>query len=90
MTGIPEFNHPAFAATARLLRAAGLEVVSPHELHDGDTSREYAYYLRRDLQALLGCETLALLPGWETSRGAQLERQIAEALGMPIVRMEKI
>ena len=34
MTGIPQFNFPAFDAAARDLRAVGLDVVSPAELDD--------------------------------------------------------
>ena len=34
MTGIPQFNFPAFASAAHALRAVGFQVVSPHEQDD--------------------------------------------------------
>ena len=36
MTGIPQFNYPAFISYAASLRAHGFEVVSPAELDDPD------------------------------------------------------
>lgn len=90
MTGYPDFNYPAFLAAATELRAQGIRVLSPTE-HTGDeppaaydAERPYAYYLRRSLAMLLDCDSIVLLPGWENSAGARLEKQIAEALGMPI------
>lgn len=83
MSGYPEFNYPAFTAAAESLREQGLTVISPHELHDGDTSQHWTCYLRRDLRALLDCDEIVLLPGWEKSRGACLEVAVAEALMMP-------
>ena len=41
--------------------------------------------MRRDIAALMDCDTVARLPGWHTSKGAQLEVLIAEHLGMPVV-----
>lgn len=48
-------------------------------------------YLRRDLLALLDAEgvgrgvtAVAVLPGWEGSRGAALEVHVARELGMPV------
>jgi len=34
MTGLPQFNYPAFKALAKVLRAQGFEVVSPTEMDD--------------------------------------------------------
>lgn len=84
MTGIPEFNYPAFEAAAASLRAAGYEVVSPHEVADGD-EHEWEWYIRKDIAALAQCDAIALLPGHEVSRGSALECHIGSTLGMRIL-----
>ena len=86
MTGLPEYNYPAFHAAAAELRAAGHEVVSPAEgwEHITDPAAvSWQDYMRSGLSKLLHCEAVALLPGWAGSRGASLEVRVAEALGMP-------
>jgi hypothetical protein len=97
MTGLPEFNFPAFAAAAKELRAQGCNVVSPHELsiqadpslsHGADAKLPYEFYLRNSLKALLGCDEVVLLPGWERSKGACLEREIAQALKMTVTEWD--
>jgi hypothetical protein len=88
MSGLPDFNYPAFNAVAAELRAQGVNVVSPTELHDGDTSRPYEFYLRLGLRALLDCDELVLLPGWGASPGAQIERFLAEQLSMTVTEWE--
>jgi hypothetical protein len=83
MTGLPEHNFPAFHAEAARLRGLGYHVENPAE-HGVIDGFEWADYLRLDLQKLLTCEAIALLPGWVDSRGALLERHVAFQLGMPI------
>lgn len=96
MTGLPEFNYPAFREVAAVLRARGVEVMSPTEVSDDEppadysAEKPYGYYLRRSLRMLLDCDEVVLLPGWEQSRGARLEREIAEALGMPVTLWELV
>jgi hypothetical protein len=93
MSGIPEFNFPAFRAAAIDLRAQGYDVVNPAELDendvlpDGTAAHPWSFYLRRDLQALLDCDAIYLLPGWQDSRGASLEAHVAEVLGMHITEI---
>jgi hypothetical protein len=40
MTGIPQFNIPAFDASATALRAQGAEIISPAELDDPEVRAE--------------------------------------------------
>lgn len=40
---------------------------------------------RRDLLAILECDALALLPGWEMSTGSRAEYFLAKWLGLPIL-----
>lgn len=89
MTGLPEFNFPAFHAAARKLRELGYEVANPAEINS-ETGGDWHYYLRADIKALCDCDTLALLPGWEGSKGAHLELHVAHRLGMEVMAVEKL
>lgn len=80
MTGLPEFNFPAFNAMAEVLRADGWHVENPAE-HGHVDGAEWADYLRYDISRLSTCSAMMLLPGWSSSRGARLEVSIARELG---------
>lgn len=83
MTGIPEYNFPAFNEAAAKLRNSGFIVVNPaeHGIIDG---AEWGDYLRYDIGGLVTCERMHLLKGYETSKGVALELTIANTLGIPI------
>jgi hypothetical protein len=83
MTGLKDFNFPAFNAEADRLRAEGHEVLNPadHGLIDGFV---WLDYMRLDIAQLITCDAIQLLPGWENSKGATLEHHIAQALGLEI------
>lgn len=87
MSGIKDFNHPAFHAKAAELRAAGEEVINPAEFDaEIGPDQPWSTYLRRDLVLLAErCDKIVLLDGWERSHGARLEQYVAEKLGMTIV-----
>lgn len=89
MTGIAEFNFPAFHAAAERLRGFGLDIVNPadHGVVDGAT---WSDYMRWDLMKLVGCHAVCVLPGWENSKGASLEVAVAHALGMPVCTVEGV
>lgn len=80
MTGLPEMNFPAFNAKAAELRSQGRDVVNPAE-HDEAPDLPWHVYLRKDIRLLMDCDTIHMLPGWESSRGARLELHIAKELG---------
>ncbi len=84
MSGLPEHNFPAFNAEAARLRALGYAVVNPVDINP-DPGTSWHECLRNDLAALLTCDTLALLPGWQGSTGAHLEMHVAHRIAMPIV-----
>ncbi len=94
MTGVEAFNRPTFHATTRAIRSQGYEVVNPAEFDEADPippgGRAWDEYIRRDLAALLGCNTVAVLPGWRKSRGAALEVHVARALGMAVVDADSL
>jgi hypothetical protein len=83
MTGVPQFNAPAFNAEAAWYRALGYEVVNPAEvkLANGAT---WADYMRADLPLMMTCTRIHMLPGWQMSKGASLEHHIARELGFEV------
>ena len=85
MTGLPDFNRPAFHAAAAALRAQGHVVINPAEVDLGPDAT-WADYMRIHLAEIARRVTqVFVLPGWESSRGAQLEVHVARALGLPVV-----
>ena len=84
MSGHPQLNYDAFQDATRKLRVMGLYVISPHEINPNDGSVSYQDCLRRDLAALLLCDSIYMLEGWVTSKGACLEKHIADCLNMQI------
>lgn len=84
MTGLPEFNFPAFNDAEADLQAMGFETRNPARHGAGEPGQEWADYMRRDIPDLLECDAVALLPGWENSRGARLEVHIAKCLDIPV------
>ena len=83
MTGIEEYNYPAFNEAARDLRGKGFLVLNPAE-HVSDPDAPWNELIRRSLDILLQTNKMAVLPGWENSRGAVTEVTMANILGIPI------
>jgi hypothetical protein len=90
MTGLPEYNFPAFHAAAERLRHAGWEPVNPAENFDGRTDLPREDYLRADVKLLIECDAVAMLNGWEDSRGAKLEYLLARELALPVLDAETL
>jgi hypothetical protein len=65
------------------LQNQGYRVVSPAESINLNESWERT--MKQSIKSMLECDEVHLLPGWQESRGAQLERDIAIRLGMNVV-----
>ena len=82
MSGIEFHNYPAFHAAAKHLRAQGYTVINPAEIEPDEQTWEA--FMRADIKALMDADAVAVLPGWEQSRGAKIEVELARQLGMEI------
>lgn len=80
MTGLPDYNYPAFHAAAAALRAAGYQVINPAENPEQES---WEAYLRYSLTELLKGDAVATLDGHWASRGARLELHVSRKLEMP-------
>ena len=94
MRGYEDFNFPAFDAARDALTAQGIEVISPADMdreHGIDIKGDYPdgeelrKIISRDIDAVMHRATgIALLPGYERSKGAKLELALAEFLGLDV------
>lgn len=93
ITGIPDFRERFAQATNEVLLLghtpiSPLEVCTQAGLTEGVDS--YRAFMVADIRALLACEGLYALVGWENSKGARLEHMIAAALNMEIIYQPEV
>lgn len=90
VTGKPNDNRETFRAVRAILRKDGYECDCPHHFIEQGT--EWGKAMRTSVRQMLAndgqstiplYDGIAMLDGWERSRGAKIEHDIAEALGMP-------
>lgn len=89
MTGYPDFNWEAFEEAEHELIGWGNECTNPHKVGftpfdvrgmQGDEPLEdyqLHHIITDDLEALLSCDAIYLLRGWERSVGARAEHAVA-------------
>ena len=88
MTGIPDWNFPAFHAAAAELRAAGYEVENPAENPVPPCGGTWLGYMRMAIAQVATVDAVVMLPGWENSRGAKIERDLAIGLGLGVMTLD--
>ncbi len=96
ITGIPNFNASSFCDAERSLYYSGYDIANPLRINNvinhlnevTVTLEEHSkypreHYLKNDVAQLIKCDYIFFLGGWENSKGALFERQIAQELKIP-------
>ncbi len=85
ITGTPiERTREKFNKAEQMLHNKGLEAINPMKNGLPDTA-SWESHMAIDIVLLMSCETVYMLPCWEDSKGATLEKKIAEITGKKII-----
>lgn len=96
ITGI-KFYRRNFRRAEKYLAKKGFSVINPVTV--GDTldipksmpeALAYKKYMKADLRAMLDCDGIYLLKGWENSKGAKIERYVADECGLKIFKQGEL
>lgn len=87
MSGYPDLNFPAFFAKEDELIQAGYKVINPARLNppkpaDVSEADYWQQCMKRDIIELMKADMIIRLKGWEKSRGAVIEIDLASLLGI--------
>jgi hypothetical protein len=83
ITGIEQQALALFAKAEAFLKEQGYEPINPMalpHLHD----QQWHSYMREDIKALCACDAIYMLHNWQGSKGARLEHEVAQAIGLKI------
>lgn len=89
VTGLDQKEYRnAFNSAELFLTGLGYDVVNPVSYTE-NPKWKWADYMKRDIKLLMDCDCICMLNGWEGSRGALMEHEIACKLGMKILLLDE-
>ena len=84
ITGKEEEAKREFKNIELELLSDGYDVINPFDLNHNH-NKTWLEYMRVDIIALMGCDYICMIDGWEKSRGAIIEKELAEKLGIKVL-----
>lgn len=88
MTGTSDHGVALFSSARDVLRSSGYMVLCPSEASGVHQHYGREKHLRRDFSYVLLADEVCVLSGWERSKGAVIEVNIAIAVGLPVWEFE--
>lgn len=79
-----EERKAAFKAAEQELKEMGLEPVNPFDNGLPDEAH-WMEHMRADIALLVECDYIYMLKGWEWSKGAKLELDVATSCGIKVM-----
>lgn len=81
-----------FERAESFYKTGGFDVINPvkigEEILKQNPSATWEDFMQKDLEALKTCTHIALLEGWEESKGAKMEKAEAEKMGLEIMYLK--
>lgn len=95
MTGYPRWNKAEFDHAESIIALRGQEPLNPfnlnpvperesHEFNNEEYEALWQICMRKAVAAIATVDRIVVLSGWENSRGARVEVQLALDLGIPV------
>jgi hypothetical protein len=87
-TGDVEIHKQAAVLIGQKVREHGFIPLVPHisicPIEKPDSKKGYTLAMRECLALMYRCDAIVMVPGWERSRGARIERFLARRYAMPV------
>jgi len=85
ITGLPiQEAQNNFEAAEKRLKSEGHEPINPMKLPH-EHGKTWSEYMKEDIKALLECDAIYMLLGWQESKGACIEFNLAHDLRLKII-----
>lgn len=74
----------AFRVVEEALRSCGYEAINPFNNGVPDAAH-WREHMRADIRLLVDCDMICMMKGWELSKGAKLELDVASSCGIEVL-----
>ena len=87
MTGHKDNNYPAFFEAEERLKKMGFDVINPARNTPPEPATWEAF-MRMAIKQVCDADLVVVLPKWNLSKGANIEVNVADAIGAPVYTLD--